>query len=833
MKKYILSIFFGATILNMFAQTPNAKHLSSLEEKFHQQFLIDRTKADSISKITNIPLRFENPNGEIVEFSRFEKSGEMIFRRTNNIGSGRTISTNKVWPGGIVGTSLTGAGLTGRLGEWDGGGVLTTHQEFNGRVSQVDIVSGTVTHSTHVAGTMIASGIDANAKGMAYQATLSAYDWNNDAAEMTQAAGTGMLLSNHSYGTICGWYKNPNSGHWEWYGDATINPITDYKYGYYWQEAADWDQVAYQNPNYLICKAAGNDRGASTQSTIWYERNSSGYFVQGTGTAPLAVSDFDCIEPTATAKNILTVGAAYKVGYSIGDYGATNNGNSNNGWTKTSDVAMTPFSGWGPTDDGRIKPDVVAAGYDIYSTSDAGINQYTRESGTSMATPATCSSLLLVQQHFNNLKGRFMHAATLKGLAIHTADEAGNVGPDYTFGWGLLNTSKAVKLISDSSYSQIQEKTLANGTTYTQNISSDGTAPMRITISWTDIPATVRNPALNDTTRRLVNDLDIRLKRLSDNTVFMPYILNPFSPSSTATTGDNIRDNVEQIYLAAPASGAYVLTVSHKGTLVLPQNYSLIISGVAGPPSAVFSKTISAICVGQTVTFTDNSIGAPTFRKWYFPGGTPSTSSSNIVTVTYNTAGKFPIALKVANAFGSDTIYNSNAIIVGGLTLPFNETFEANSPTANLWSSDLPWKIVTVAGTIPGNSAYCMPFFTYTTGLGGERDSLISPTLNFSGLSAVNLQFQHAYTRLGNSYSDSLIVYISSDCGSSWTRILTKGETGAGNFATAPNNTYLSNTSFVPASSANWCGGGVGASCSNIDLTAYAGMNNIKIKFES
>ena len=834
MRKYILAFLFGASIITIHAQTNHSESVKNLEGRFYQQYITDKIQADSFSKVNNIPLRFENSNGEIIEFSRYEKNGEMIFRRTNNLGSGRTISTNKVWPGGSVGTSLTGLGMTGRLGEWDGGGVRVTHQELSGRVTQVDGASPTVTHSTHVAGTMIATGINSSIMGMAYQANLSAYDWNNDAAEMTSAASNGMLLSNHSYGSICGWYYNSSysPAHLEWYGDANISTTTDYKYGYYSQEAVDWDNIAYQNPYYLICKAAGNDRGAPGPSGIslsgatWYVRNSSGLFVKGTGTIPPYVSQYDCIEPTATAKNVLTVGAVNKIG----------NSNSNNGWTQNSDVVMSAFSGWGPTDDGRIKPDVVAAGVNILSTSDASNTATVSESGTSMATPATCGSLLLVQQHFNKLKGRFMLAATLKGLAIHTTDEAGNIGPDYIYGWGLMNIAKAVKLISDSTYNQIQERTLSNGNTYTQNITSDGTVPVRVTISWTDVYGVLGKQALNDTSRKLINDLDIRLKRVSDNAVFMPYVLNPANPSATATTGDNIRDNVEQIYIAAPTSGTYVLTVSHKGTLGVPQNYSLIISGVAGPPSAIFSKTTTAICVGKTVTFTDNSIGSPTSRIWYFPGGTPSTSTSNIVTVTYNTVGKFPVALKVKNGLGSDTIFNSNAVIVGGLTLPFNETFETNSSTVNLWTKDTPlndtaWKFVTVAGTTPGNRAYCMPFYTYNTF--GQRDGLITPTLSFSGLSSVNLTFQHAYTRYFNSYSDSLIVYISTDCGTTWNTILAKGEDGTGNFATAPDNSYLLTTSFLPTSSAEWCGGGVGQACSTVDLSAYAGMNSILIKFES
>lgn len=797
------------------------------DQNYYQKYLTDKTKAEAISKSTKRILRFENINGEIIEFSRFE-GNNMLFRKTCNQGSGRTISTNKVWSGGLAGTALSGIGMAGRLGEWDAGGVLLTHQEFNGRVTQVDGASPTVTHSTHVAGTMIAFGVDTTAKGMSYQAPLSAYDWNNDAGEMSIAANSGMLLSNHSYGTICGWYydQSTSPAQWEWYGDMTLSTTTDYKYGYYGQETANWDNIAYTNPYYLICKAAGNDRGQNLPNgSIWYYQNSSFNWVQGTGTPPGAVSQYDCMEPTATAKNILTVGAVNKI----------NNSNNNNGWTKISDVVMTSFSGWGPTDDGRIKPDVVAAGYNIHSTSDAGNTVYTTMSGTSMATPAVCGSLLMVQQHFMNCKGRYMLAATLKGLAIHTADEAGNIGPDYTYGWGLLNIYKAVRHITDSANNLILEKTLANGTTYNQNILSDGSMPLRITISWSDSAAVVRNPALNDTTRRLVNDLDIRLKRISDGGIYMPYVLYPASPSNAATTGDNNKDNVEQIYISAPTAGLYTLVVSHKGYLSSPQPYSLLISGVANPPTASIIKNNSWICTSQTVTFTDNSSGIVSQRKWYFPGGNPSTSTATPVTVTYPTAGNFPVALKVMNASGSDSTFLPNAISVGGMNLPFNENFENNSTTLSSWTivnpgNDTTWRLANTGGLTTGSQSYCMPFYNYTSV--GQRDGLVSPSLNFSGMTSVLLNFKHAYTRRNSTSTDSLVVYVSTNCGTSWTRVLSKGETGSGTLATAPNSSLLSSTIFYPATSNDWCGSSNGESCNQIDLSAYAGMTNMKIKFE-
>src|SRR5690606_1271290 len=139
-------------------------------------------------------------------------------------------------------------------------------------------------HATHVAGTMIASGISANAKGMSYMATLKAYDWNSDAFEMQQAAQSGMLISNQSYGLISGWNYNSSSSRRVWWGDRFISSTEDNKFGQYDERAAEWDEIAQNYPYYLICKAAGNDRSDNkpTNVSTWYHADGT----QGTGTAP-------------------------------------------------------------------------------------------------------------------------------------------------------------------------------------------------------------------------------------------------------------------------------------------------------------------------------------------------------------------------------------------------------------------------------------------------------------------------------------------------------------------------------------------------------------------
>ncbi|MCK5849543.1 MAG: hypothetical protein KAH23_01415, partial [Kiritimatiellae bacterium] len=88
--------------------------------------------------------------------------------------------------------NLSGAGST--IGLWDAGMPLTTHQELTGRILECD-TTATHNHSTHVAGTIAAAGINTLAQGMAPQITINAYEWNSDLAEM---AATGMASSNET-----------------------------------------------------------------------------------------------------------------------------------------------------------------------------------------------------------------------------------------------------------------------------------------------------------------------------------------------------------------------------------------------------------------------------------------------------------------------------------------------------------------------------------------------------------------------------------------------------------------------------------------------------------
>jgi hypothetical protein len=564
----ILSFCFGLIQFSLYAQMTQQERASLLEfaRERNALYMSQRAEAESLAKIKGIPIRRVTPDGTVMELQRFEGDLPLVYA-TDNLNAAKTISTNKVWSGGGFGYSLSGVGQT--LHFWDGGGVRLTHQELSGRVFQIDSPSELNFHATHVAGTMIATGVNSNAQGMSNQATLRAFDFNNDESEMASEAASGSRISNHSYGLITGWRFNYfGDGLWTWFGNTAVSATIDYYFGFYSTQARDWDDIAFDAPYYLIVKSSGNDRGEGPSGTVTHRHSDGGTFTdihQRDGGS----TGYDCISHAGVSKNILTIGAVNDIP---------------GGYTGTGSVSASSFHSWGPADDGRIKPDVVGNGVDLISSLETADNAYGSLSGTSMSSPNVAGSIGLILEHEKNLWGtNSWRASTIKGLVIHTADEAGAAdGPDYIFGWGLMNTLKAVQLMSEDSVAggneNVREYTLTQSDTIEFNIESDGTQPLRLTICWTDPPGTPPPASLNPTTKMLVNDLDIRLIRRT--TTYMPYVLDPNSPATDATTGDNSRDNVEQIYLATPAKGLYTVQITHKGTLNGgSQKVSFIMSG--------------------------------------------------------------------------------------------------------------------------------------------------------------------------------------------------------------------------------------------------------------
>ncbi|MCX6248951.1 MAG: PKD domain-containing protein [Bacteroidetes bacterium] len=255
----------------------------------------------------------------------------------------------------------------------------------------------------------------------------------------------------------------------------------------------------------------------------------------------------------------------------------------------------------------------------------------------------------------------------------------------------------------------------------------------------------------------------------------------------------------------------------------------------AQAPAVSFTSDKTVLCEGDLVHFLDESDNCPVSWSWEFSPATltfvqgTDASSQNPV-VQFNVPGYYTVRLTASNATGSNSQTKLDYIIYGGYMLPFAEGFE-NGFNNQHWTvinsdNDKTWDTITIAGTSPGHLAAWINLFSYTK---PNRDQLVSPPLNFSSYSSLALTFEHAYAQQAT-VKDSLIVKISGDCGTTWTRILAAGPDGTPNvFATHEKMS----TSFFPQSAYDWCGSAYGTSCYQVDISPWAGMKNVKILFES
>jgi PKD repeat protein len=493
-------------------------------------------------------------DGYFSKIQYLDESGYPVIYTTHNTNAAITTGVNHLQAGGTLGLNLSGKGLV--VGIFDQTRPKRDHPEFGTRLTQVDGSTENLSeHSTHVSGTILAAGVNSRAKGMAPEATGWAFNWESDISKMLASAYEptskpgGMLISNHSYGVVLGWRRDSATA-WTWFGNPSISTEEDWRFGFYSSKSQAIDELIYSRPYYSVVWAAGNDRDD-----------------QGDGTRPPDGPE-DTLGPEAVAKNNITVGAVSQVL----DYTGPNS------------VELTTFSSWGPTDDGRIKPDLMGMGYRVFSSAINSSNQdsYSNLDGTSMAAPNITGSLFLLQQLYGQRNpGKFMLASTLKALAIHTAKEAGPApGPDYMYGWGLLDAKASADLIlnEDGSSKLIRELILDQGATYQYEIVSDGITPISATIAWTDPAGNPTGSEVDPTDLMLVNDLDLRIFD-EDGVEFFPWTLNPALGSAArgAQNTDNFRDNVEKVFISSPSPKKYIVKVTHKGELTFEmQPFSLV-----------------------------------------------------------------------------------------------------------------------------------------------------------------------------------------------------------------------------------------------------------------
>jgi len=502
--------------------------ITSFINEMEQEHQAKLQKIGKLIKSKGLQATEKNHNGSQIALKDIGTDGTPLYYATLNDPASQTSRAHTLYDKGLLNLGLTGTNM--EVGVWDSGIALSSHQEFDSRATNSDNADEVSLHATLVTGNLISAGVEPNAKGVAYGARALTHDWSRDKIEVAEAAANGLLLSNHSYGILS-------------------DRVPDWYFGAYIKVTQDWDRIMYNAPYYLMVTAAGNAQKSYDNDAPNFGKTADG---------------FDLLLGFTTTKNGLTVA------------GANTEIDANGDLKKAS---VTGYSSFGPVDDGRVKPDLAGDGGNILSTSSATNSSYQVSTGTSMAAPGVTGSLLLLQQYHEELYGSCMKAATLKGLALHTADDVDAKGPDYKMGWGIINAKSAAEVLQNKEYTTlVNEESLSNDETFTVTVNAIEGAPLVASISWTDPESeSINRGELNSTTAALVNDLDIRITK-NDETHF-PWKLNPAKANNPAIKGDNKVDPFERVEVENPA-GTYTITVSHKGTLKNGfQDFSLIVSG--------------------------------------------------------------------------------------------------------------------------------------------------------------------------------------------------------------------------------------------------------------
>ena len=222
----------------------------------------------------------------------------------------------------------------------------------------------------------------------------------------------------------------------------------------------------------------------------------------------------------------------------------------------------------GPVADGRLKPEVVAIGSDVMST---GRNfDYYNGTGTSMASPSTVGTLTLLNERYRELNGGDIpKGGLMKAVACNTADDLGNTGPDYAYGYGLINGRRAAECLENSRY---DSDLISDGETKTFDITiPSGLGQLKVMLYWHDVEA----PAYSAKT--LINDLDLKLTT-PGNSDYLPWVLNHDTTHVTdlATRKLDTLNNIEQVTIDNPTAGTYTITIDGSSIPTGPQEFFIV-----------------------------------------------------------------------------------------------------------------------------------------------------------------------------------------------------------------------------------------------------------------
>ncbi len=389
-----------------------------------------------------------------------------------------------------------GLGLNGAgitIGHGDTGGF--DHEDLNDRVIHFALDSVTA-HAPHTAGTMIgAANLKEKHGGIAREARLVNATYFDIIAYDNQFYDDfNVRVTNNSYAVL----------------DKNIDCNSMGEYNIFSEEA---DQSTYEHTDLMHVWASGNS------GTL-----ACGDFIAGYGTV---LSGPQC------NKNGITVGAIWRL----------------------EGTPLADFSCKGPTKDGRIKPEIVAQGTNV--TSCNGDNDYYTTAGTSMSAPGVTGAIALMQEAYKKVNnGNYPPASLLKAILINTSDELLGEGPEFSVGYGKVNTMKAAGEAGadrhdiGTAYTGSEDK-------YTFDVPA-GQAKAVFTLAWTDPSASPLS------TRQLINDLDLVV--VGPTGKFLPWVLNP-DPDHVfeeAVRGVDSLNNLEQVSILNPTGGKYEIIVRGK-----------------------------------------------------------------------------------------------------------------------------------------------------------------------------------------------------------------------------------------------------------------------------
>ena len=665
---------------------------------------------------------------------------------------------------------LDGSGVTVMV--YDGGYGRASHVDFGGRLTVRDS-SGLSNHSTHVAGTIGGNGAASGGtfSGMAPGVVIQSYGFQYD--------GTGIFL-----------YTNP--GDLESDYDQAINvfgaDIANNSIGTN-TETNGFPCVIqgdYGVTESLIDAIVGGSLGAPFR-ICWAngnERQGSSCDIEGFG-------DYYSTAPPATAKNHIAVGAT----------------NSNN-------ATMTSFSSWGPTDDGRLKPDVSAPG--CQSSGDGGVTSagsssdtaYSTLCGTSMATPTVTGLLALLLEDYRVQYSGLADPrnSTLKALLAHTAIDHFNAGPDYQFGYGTVAIKDAIDRMRAGTFGEDELSAQGASRAYSVNVAPGD--ELRVTLAWDDLPGTP------NVFGALVNDLDLVVTDPSGNRHF-PWTLDPANPSAPAVrTAANRVDNLEQVFVAAPASGTWRVEVRAYDVPSGPQSYSLVSEhalSLAPALSIAFVDPLPTSLepgVAHTLTMAiegiDDSVvgGSATLHVRYDGGAYLSLPMAALGGDLYEVdlppavctaSPEFWVSADGAASGTSTSPADAPASVYQATVRTVETVFEDDFQTDQGWSvqnvslTDGPW----TRGVPAGAGDRCDPLNDYdgsgacwlTDNVAGNSDvdggptRLLSPVLDLSSANDPTIRYARWFCDTLFD-ADRLDVEISDDGGASWALVESVGNTG-------------------------------------------------------